>query len=146
MSDIKVHPNDSQLWALIAAGVFVDPPAESGVQMQGDLIFIPWTAGINDFALAHEKAQAVPLTRTGVTLLSGRGGNSHDLFATQGTVAFHRYADSDASPSLGLLVVAEGAIATIDHVEHGRTAIAPGNYVVRRQSEGVESQRRLIED
>lgn len=146
MSDTALRPNDSQLWALIEAGTFIDPPAESGPQAQGDLVFIPWGPGINDYALAEQEALAVPLTRAGVTLLSGRGGNSHDLFATEGTVAFHRYPDSDTSPSLGLLVVNEGAVATIDHVEHGRTAIAPGCYVVRRQQEGTEHQRRLIAD
>jgi hypothetical protein len=49
------------------------------------------------------------------------------------------------SQTVGVLVVPDGGRACVDHAEHGRAAVGPGVWVVRRQREQAD-QSRLVAD
>lgn len=100
------------------------PPVITGMQRQGDLLVIPSSV------LRSKPTTGVITPIDGpVTVLSGT--NEHVL-AGAGTVT---WASTGASPDLGVLIVAPGAVATLTHTgHHGVHRIGPGEYVLRRQT------------
>jgi hypothetical protein len=110
-------------------------PVLAGVQAQGDVLVVP----------RRRKPAATAVPRDGVAVVRGEfGGNTHTLLA-EGDVRFDPSAE-DGEPltslDLGVLTVAEGAVAYLAHPEHAYSGIAPGTYLLRRQRE-VDATRVL---
>lgn len=107
-------------------------PVLAGLQAQGDVLVAP---------RPRRKPAETPVLPDGLAVVRGEfGGNTHTLLA-EGDVRF------DAEPGeegldLGVLTVAEGAVAYLAHPEHAYSGIAPGTYVLRRQRE-VATARTL---
>jgi hypothetical protein len=116
---------------LAALDFALDPPPTVGVpEAQGDLIFLPWPTDVQPERRARDIAEARPLERPEV-LVEGRGGNAHVLVDPDG--AGVRWDSYGSAQTLGVLVVPDGARACVDHRQHGRNALGPGVWVVRRQ-------------
>jgi hypothetical protein len=100
-------------------------PVLTGLQAQGDVMVVPRPA-------LTPATTAVP--RGGVPVVRGEfGGHTHTLLG-EGAVTF------DAVPreeglDIGVLTVAEDAVAYLAHPEHAYSGIGPGTYVLRRQRE-----------
>lgn len=109
-------------------------------QAQGDLIVLPWPESTAPQQRATDVAQARPVGPRGISVVEGQGGNMHLLVDPDAAgVLWAPY--PDGAQTVGTVVVPSGAVAYLDHAEHGRNAIGPGVYVIRRQRE----QRDLIE-
>lgn len=101
-------------------------PVLAGLQAQGDVLVVPRPR--------REPAEA-PVAREGVAVVRGEfGGNTHTLLA-EGDVRFDAVPEGEESLDLGVLTVAEGAVAYLAHPEHAYSGIASGTYVLRRQRE-----------
>jgi hypothetical protein len=118
--------------AIEAHGIDVDEhldrqmtiPVLTGLQAQGDVMVVPRPA--LDAAVA-----AVP--RNGVPVVRGEfGGHTHTLLA-EGEVRFDPAAEDGLD--IGVLTVADGAVAYLAHPEHAYSGIGPGTYMLRRQRE-----------
>ena len=73
------------------------------------------------------------MPRNGVPVVRGEfGGHTHTLLA-EGEVRFDPA--SDEGLDIGVLTVAEGAVAYLAHPEHAYSGIGAGTYVLRRQRE-----------
>lgn len=100
-------------------------PVLTGLQAQGDVMVVPRPA-------LGAALKAVP--RDGVPVVRGEfGGHTHTLLA-EGEVAVDAV-DREAGLDIGVLTVAEGAVAYLAHPEHAYSGIGPGTYVLRRQRE-----------
>ena len=110
-------------------------PVLTGPQSQGDLIIIPWSEDIAPDNRRHTMSLAVAPTAPRTTIVSGNGGNHHDLVTGPG-VAVHMY--PEGSLTVALLVVDQDREALLDHPEHGAVRIGPGVYVIRRQREQAD--------
>ncbi len=111
--------------AMFAAAL--DIPVITGLQHQGDVSVIP--AGmVKDF-----REPSAVLRPAGVAVVRGEsGGNTHQLLAA-GVVRFDLRTATAQDLTLGSLRVTEGAVAYLDHPEHGNSGIGPGAYVLRRK-------------
>ena len=99
-------------------------PVLSGLQAQGDVMVVPRPA---------LGAAVVAVPRNGVPVVRGEfGGHTHTLLA-EGEVRFDPA--SEEGLDLGVLTVAEGAVAYLAHPEHAYSGIGAGTYVLRRQRE-----------
>lgn len=135
MIDEAVVQLSPELDESISPTVVTDAP-----QAQGDLIILPWPADLSPQRRAADIAVAKPVGVDGVSVVRGQGGNVHLLVdPDRAGVLWAPY--PDGAQSVGVVVVPDGAVAYLDHAEHGRNAIGGGVYVVRRQRE----QRDLIE-
>lgn len=128
---MSVQTKDTTLYAAFESIVATSAvPVLDGAQCQGDLFVIPWPEKVNGVMRDASIRSAKPLTAQRTTVVSGNGGNHHDLVAAAGV----RFAPSTGL-TVGTLVVDEGAEALLDHPEHGAVRIGPGVYVLRRQRE-----------
>lgn len=108
-------------------------PVLAGLQAQGDVLVVP---------RPQRKPAETEVLRDGVAVVRGEfGGNTHTLLA-EGDVRFDAVPEAEESLDLGVLTVAEGAVAYLAHPEHAYSGIAPGTYVLRRQRE-VDTARTL---
>lgn len=119
----------------------LDIPVLSGPQAQGDLIILPWPQTTSPTRRAKE-TMAAKLVTGPIVVQTGQGGHDHTLSPAPG-VAWHGY--QAGSQTLGVLTVADGAVAVLGHIEHGDTYIGPGVYVIRRQREQAD-EIRLVAD
>lgn len=127
-------------------GVEIDPhldrealvPVSNGLQRQGDVIVVPAVA-------VREGGAATTLVpQCGVPVVRGEaGGNTHLLLADGDAGVW--YDPAPAALTLGLLTVADGAVAFLAHPEHGYAGIGPGTYVVRRQREQADEIRMVAD-
>lgn len=123
----------------------VSPPVVAGVpQAQGDLIVIPWTATVAPERRALAVAAAKPIPTPGIAVVRGQGGNTH-LLVDPDRAGIGWAPERGDGQTLGTLVVPPGAVAYLDHPEHGRNATGPGVYVIRRQREQADVIR-LVAD
>lgn len=119
----------------------MSPPVVTGLpHAQGDLLIIPWPAATatQDRVLACAKATSVG--PNGISVVRGQGGNTH-LLVDPDRAGVLWAPNPDGSQTVGTLVVPPDAVAYLDHAEHGRNAVGPGVYVIRRQRE----QRDVID-
>lgn len=117
-------------------------PVIAGVpQAQGDLIILPWPTTTAPARRAEEAAKAQSVTRP-VVVITGESGHDHTLAPAPG-VAWFSY--PTGSQTLGVLIVADDAVAVLGHIEHGDTHIGPGVYVVRRQREQADEIRMVAD-
>jgi len=106
-------------------------PVLTGLQAQGDVMVVPRPA-------TAAATTAVP--RRGVPVVRGEfGGHTHTLLG-EGEVAWDAVPEptedaADEGLDIGVLTVAEGAVAYLAHPEHAYSGIGPGTYVLRRQRE-----------
>jgi hypothetical protein len=126
--------------ALAFFAAALDVPTISGSQAQGDVYVVP-------AAMAPEyrtPTGAVP--PAGVPVVRGEnGGNAHLLLAA-GPVRVDVLTPSSAeSLALAHLLVPAGAVAWLDHPQHGNSGIGPGEYVLRRKREQAD-EIRLVAD
>jgi len=119
----------------------IDVPVICGPQSQGDLIILPWPDGCAPARRSADTVKAIPVDKPTV-VLTGDGGHDHTLTPAPG-VAWHAY--NDGGQTLGVLTVADGAVAVLGHIEHGDSHIGPGVYVIRRQRE-MADQIRYVAD
>lgn len=118
-------------------------PVTDVPQAQGDLIVIPWPADVDPGRRAADAAAARPVVRPEV-VVRGNGGNEHTLVDPAGAgVLWHAYPGEPQT--VGIVVVPDGAVACMDHREHGRLAIGGGVFVIRRQREQAD-EVRLVAD
>lgn len=111
----------------------VDIPVHDGIQMQGDLGFVPTRIA------ASMKFTDVPAD--GVVLVRGEnGGNTHLLVGNGLT-----WSESTDEFNIGTFVVPEGSTGWVLHPEHGANGFAPGAYRVRRQREQADEIRRVAD-
>lgn len=109
-------------------------------QAQGDLFIRPWPETTASRQRLADVAKARPVGPKGISVVEGQGGNVHLLVDPDSAgVLWGPY--PDGSQTVGVVVVPAGAVAFLDHAEHGRNAIGAGVYVIRRQRE----QRDLTE-
>lgn len=129
-------------------------PVITGLQAQGDLIIIPWTVASMRHVDKEHVARAAQIPTGGVVVLTGNNGHDHTLAPVPG-VRWYRYRSSDFPSSswvrtptpttLGILVVDEGAVGVLGHIEHGDSYIGPGHYVIRRQREQADEIRAVAD-
>jgi len=112
-----------------------------GPQAQGDLLVLPWPDSVAPTVRNTDMAAALPIPTGGTVVLTGNGGHHHKLACTPG-VAWHAYRDGQ---TLGVLTVADGALAVLGHEEHGDTHIGAGVYVIRRQREQADEIRMVAD-
>jgi hypothetical protein len=113
-------------------------PTVAGLQHQGDVSVIP-ASMVDDY---HPPTNPVPAS--GVAVVGGEAtGNTHLLLAC-GRVLFDPHPLPDHM-TLGSLHVTGGATAYLDHPEHGNSAVAPGNYVLRRKREQADHLRTVTD-
>lgn len=105
-------------------------PVLTGPQRQGDLSVWPQRSSA---AVGELVTKEVPVVK------GENGGNTHALLAHHGEVRF-RFVDN-GSTDVGVLDVAEGAVAYLVHPEHVANGFGPGAYVIRRQEEKAETMR-----
>ena len=123
----------------------ISPPVVAGVpQAQGDLIVIPWADDVAPDRRAKAVAAAVPIPKPGIAVVRGQGGNTH-LLVDPDRAGIGWAPEPRDGQTLGTLVVPAGAVAFLDHPEHGRNATGPGVYVIRRQREQA-AEIRLVQD
>jgi hypothetical protein len=138
-ADVLIDQDVAQLDAALT------PPVVAGVpQAQGDLIVIPWGADIAPERRALAVAAAKPIPEPGIAVVRGQGGNTH-LLVDPDRAGVGWAAEPGDGQTLGTLVVPPGAVAFLDHPEHGRNATGPGVYVIRRQRE-MADEIRLVQD
>jgi hypothetical protein len=129
---------------LTALDMDLDPtPTVGAVEAQGDLTLIPWPDGEAQAARDADVQAASPVTSP-VTVVRGQGGNEHLLVDPDGC-GIRWYPYPGDGQTRGVLVVPDGGRACLDHREHGRSAVGPGVWVVRRQREQAD-QVRLVSD
>lgn len=119
-------------------------PVIAGIQAQGDLLVIPHHLITNAVELFG--TNWLPVSTTGRELLrSAAGGNPHTLVADPDTCWWTGQIRDNTG--LGLGMVKATGIAYLIHPEHGASALAPGQYVIRRQRErGRFQATHLIAD
>ncbi len=129
-----LHHDMSDVLSLQALDFELDPvPTVGAPEAQGDLLVIPWPADVSPARRARDVASAKPVTAP-VTVVRGQGGNTHLLVDPDSCgIAWHEYPGD--SQTRGVLVVPAGGRACLDHVEHGRSAVGEGVWVIRRQRE-----------
>jgi len=122
----------------------LDPiPTVGAPEPQGDLIFWPWAEDVAPERRSREVASAIQVTSP-VSVVEGRGGNTHLLVDPDLCgLRWHEY--PAGGQTLGLLVVPDGGRACMDHREHGRSAVGPGVWIIRRQREQAD-EIRLVQD
>jgi len=119
----------------------ISPPVVAGVpQAQGDLLVIPWPATTATQERVLACAKATPVGPQGISVVEGQGGNTH-LLVDPDRAGVLWAPNAAGAQTVGTVVVPPGTVAYLDHAEHGRNAIGPGVYVIRRQRE----QRDLVE-
>ena len=110
-------------------------PVHVALQFQGDVAVIP--------TLGPARVDAVQVPAEGIPVVRGEaGGNTHLLLAS-GAITW-----SPVGPvglDLGVLTVADGAVAYLAHPEHGYLGVGPGRYVLRRQREQTDEIRMVAD-
>lgn len=125
----------SRVLADLAAELDI-PIIVAGLQHQGDVSVVPaaWAA---DY---RTPTTAVP--RAGVAVVRGEsGGHTHLLLADRGSgvLASVREAVGGVDDlTVAHLLVPAGAVAWLDHPEHGNSGIGAGEYVLRRKREQAD--------
>jgi hypothetical protein len=129
---------------LAALDVDLDPaPTVDAPEAQGDLLLIPWDAGTAPAKRAADVAAARPVVSP-VSVVEGRGGNTHWLVDPDGCgILWNPYPDS--GQTVGVLVVPADGRACMDHMEHGRSAVGSGVWVIRRQREQADEIRAVAD-
>lgn len=102
-------------------------PVLAGPQRQGDVIIVPTRPG---------KAAATQVPSAGIPVVRGEAGGNTHLLVADGAVLW--YPAQRGGTTLGLMVVAEGAVAYLLHPEHGANAMGSGSYLLRRQREQAD--------
>ena len=132
-------PADQALAELAAE---LDVPVVAGLQHQGDVSVIP-------AAWAPEyRTPTTPVPRAGVPVVRGEsGGNTHALLADAGSGVLVTVLDAVSVEDLTVahLLVPDGAVAWLDHPEHGNSGIGPGEYVLRRKREQADIVRMVAD-
>ena len=113
----------------------IEIPVLAGVQRQGDVIVRPAKV---------TATTAVPAAGTPV-VRGENGGNTHAIYAADGTVFCDVLAGSNTELRVAVLSVPEGSTAYLGHPEHGYMGIAPGDYTISRQREMAEEIRRVAD-
>jgi hypothetical protein len=110
-------------------------PVLAGLQRQGDVLVRP------------SNAKATTLVEKGGTpvVRGENGGNTHAIYAADGTVFCDVLAGSNTELRVAVLSVPEGSTAYLGHPEHGYMGIAPGDYTISRQREMAEEIRRVAD-
>lgn len=129
-------------------------PVLSGLQVQGDVAVIPvqpvvvrdpksgvTTVDSSGRFMSHVATKVPP---EGVAVVRGENGGNTHLLIGEG-VLWAPETGRAGEQDLGLLTVPEGVTAFLLHPEHGANAMAPGNYVLRRQCEQAD-EIRLVAD
>lgn len=110
-------------------------PVLSGLQRQGDVLVRP----------ANVTATTV-VPATGTPVVRGEnGGNTHAIYAADGTVFCDTAAATTDDLRVACLTVPAGSTAYLGHPEHGYMGIAPGSYEIRRQREMAEEMRMVAD-
>lgn len=127
---------------LAALDFDLDPtPVTDEPQAQGDLLVIPWPTD----TAPQERAKAVASAKAVVTpeaVVRGQGGNVHTLVDPDGIGVLWA---PMSGQTVGTVVVPDGGRACLDHAEHGRLAIGPGVFVIRRQREQADEIRMVTD-
>lgn len=136
--------NMADVLGLAALDFDLNPvPVTDLPQAQGDLIVAPWPSDASPRRRAEDIAKAKAVVRPEV-VVRGNGGNEHTLVDPNNAgVAWFAYPGE--SQTVGVVVVPDNAVACLDHREHGRLAIGPGVFIVRRQREQADAVR-LVAD
>ena len=115
----------------------VDVPVITGEpQHQGDLFIFPMRAG-----KAEELVKVGP---KGVAVIRGEaGGNTHLLLA-EGEVSYAPTSQREGV-RLGTLLVGEGSIAVLHHIEHGYNLVGPGMYSLRGKRTQMQEIQRVAD-
>ncbi|MEU5880042.1 hypothetical protein [Spirillospora sp. NPDC047279] len=122
-----MRTDDADLARLAAE---LDIPTIDGLQHQGDVSVIPASMASED-----HRPPAAPVPAAGVAVVRGEAGGHTHLLLASGDVRYDVREGAADDLTLGSLEVGDGAIAWLDHPEHGNTGIAPGRYVLRRKRE-----------
>lgn len=121
----------------------LDPtPVTDVPQAQGDLMVIPWPVSTAPAARAAAVAAATTVVAP-EAVVRGQGGNTHTLVDPDGCGVM--WAPTQGQ-TVGTIVVPAGGRACLDHAEHGRLAIGPGVFVIRRQREQTDEETRMVTD
>lgn len=106
-------------------------PVLTGPQRQGDVTFWPVDSPSN----LGERVSA-----DGVLLVrSEASSNTHVLDRYEGNVYWQPADRSAPLGDLGVMTVADGAVAYVTHTEeHGANGFGPGSYLVQRQTEQAD--------
>lgn len=127
---------------LAALDFDLDPiPVVDVPQAQGDLLIIPWPVTESPQRRAKAVAAATVVVAP-EAVVRGQGGNVHTLVDPDSCGVMW---SPSQGQTVGTVVVPAGGRACLDHAEHGRLAIGPGVYVIRRQREQAE-QIRMVTD
>ena len=107
-------------------------------QHQGDLFIVPMRKG------NVEGLEKVPTE--GVAVIRGEaGGNTHLLLA-EGDVQFARAPQTrTGGVLLGTMLVGEGGIAVLHHIEHGYNLVGPGMYSLRGKRTQMSEVTRVTD-
>jgi hypothetical protein len=109
-------------------------PISSGLQRQGDLIFVPAKSTLDG---------TTQIPAEGTALVRGENGGNTHLLVGEGDVK--HLSRPNPGQEIGYFTVGVGAVAYVLHPEHGAQGFAPGSYYVRRQREMADSIR-LVAD
>jgi hypothetical protein len=123
----SVRTDDADLARLAAE---LDIPTIDGLQHQGDVSVIPASMASEDHRLP-----VTPVPAAGIAVVRGEAGGHTHLLLVSGDVRYDVRDGAADDLTLGSLEVGDGAVAWLDHPEHGNTGIAPGRYVLRRKRE-----------
>lgn len=135
MTTVHAVLNDHNVDTSLVADI--DVPVLTGLQRQGDVFVVPTKPGADP---------GEPVGRDGVAVVRGEaGGNTHLLVAVEGAVSWRPILRSTLGQDLGVVTVAENAIAGLAHPEHGLQLMGPGAYTVRRQRQQAE-EIALVQD
>jgi hypothetical protein len=112
-------------------------PVLTGVQRQGDVIFLP----------RNISPATTLVPKTGHPVVRGEnGGNTHLLLdGFGGPIYFDPTQATAGNLRLGVLTVPDESVAFLAHPEHGYMGFGPGTYVAHRQREQAD-ELRLVTD
>jgi hypothetical protein len=115
-------------------------PVLAGIQFQGDVAVIP-AAELPDVGYGG----FVAVGPAGVEVVRGEnGGHTHLLVGDAGAVGWCPEVSDPEGLAVGVADVATEAF--LIHAEHGGMGLAAGRYVIRRQREQADQERRLVAD
>jgi hypothetical protein len=115
------------------------------LQVQGDVLVLPWPTGVAPGLRAEAERTARPLPTTGRDLT--RNGHPHTLIPDGPGV---RVARDSVGTALAVLIVDPGSAAVLGHHEHLDLHIGEGVYLLRRQRRYTmpepDSRSEYVED
>lgn len=118
--------------ALTDAAALLDAPPITEPQAQGDVFVLPWPADTNRHLRERRAAAATPVPPAGTTV-DPISAPRHDITPTALGDPPRYLPVADTSHTLGVLVVPDGAAATLAHPEHPDLHIGPGVYILHGQ-------------